>query len=80
MAADACACRVDKDGARVPRPCPSPWDHAAGVTRVPPRLAVDAKGNLLRAAPAGGKPAPAALRGVNWFGWEGGQHNFDGLW
>ncbi|KAI8470545.1 MAG: glycoside hydrolase superfamily [Monoraphidium minutum] len=80
LPSDACACRVDKNNTRVPAPCPSPWDHAAGGSRVPPRLIVDAKGALVREAAGGGKPRPAAMRGANWFGWEGGQRNFDGLW
>jgi hypothetical protein len=79
LPADACACRVDNNGNRVPRACPSPWDHPAGTSRVLPKLTVDKSGNLVRAA-GSGKAAPAALRGVNWFGWEVGAHNFDGLW
>jgi len=37
---------------------------------------VNAKGALVVASTS----AAAVLRGVNWFGWEVGQHNPDGLW
>lgn len=73
---DACACRVDNMNKRVPAACPSPWDHPAGTSQVPPALTVGPKGGLSLAA----TNEPAQLRGINWFGWEGGQHNPDGLW
>ena len=76
LPAAACSCRVDSSGQRVARACPSPWDHPAGASRVPPALAVSAAGALVNAATG----APAALRGVNVFGWEVGQQNIDGLW
>jgi hypothetical protein len=69
LPADACSCRVDSNGKRIARACPTPWDHPAGTTRIPAPLTVSAKGAL-----------SATLRGVNWFGWENGQHNVDGLW
>jgi hypothetical protein len=72
----ACMCRLDSNGTRIPRDCPSAFDHPAGTSRVPPALTVGATGALLLASTG----APAALRGANWFGWENGQHNPDGLW
>jgi hypothetical protein len=71
----ACTCRLDSNGTRIPRECPSPWDHAASTSRVPAPLSVSPKGTLQTSSGA----APL-LRGLNWFGWEGGQHNPDGLW
>ncbi|GBF93295.1 glycoside hydrolase [Raphidocelis subcapitata] len=71
----ACSCRVNSSGKPVRRDCPSPWDHPAGATRARPALTVDAAGALTVAATG----APAALRGVNWFGWEVNDRNPGGL-
>ena len=74
---DACTCRLDADGARVPMPCPSPWEAAAAAGRAPPPpVAVGRGGRFVDAATG----ADVVMRGVNWFGWNVGQYNFDGLW
>jgi len=90
LPADACSCRVDAAGLRVPAPCPSAWDLAAAGAdgsgghppAVLPALRVDSASGLLVQDPPNAATAPplARLRGLNWFGWETGQKNFDGLW
>jgi hypothetical protein len=72
----ACACRTDADGKRVPRDCLSPWDHAAGDKLVPPPVQVGPNGRFVSAL----NGADIVLKGVNWFGWNVGQFNVDGLW
>jgi hypothetical protein len=83
LPADACSCRVDAQGRRVPAPCPSAWDLSPpSASSPPPALRVNTKTGVLETDPpaAGGTPPLARLRGVNWFGWETGQKNLDGLW
>lgn len=81
MPADACSCRVDAQGRRVPAPCPSPWDLAGSTVPIP-ALRVNTATGVLELEPPNRTITPplARLRGLNYFGWETGQQNFDGLW
>ncbi|GBF87397.1 glycoside hydrolase [Raphidocelis subcapitata] len=72
----ACSCRVAVNGSRSGMDCPSPWDHPAGASQVPTPIRVGARGVFVSTESG----APVALRGVNWFGWELGSHNVDGLY
>jgi hypothetical protein len=88
LPADACSCRVDANGRRVPAPCPTAQDLAAAgapggvIPALPPALRVNTLTGVLELDPPSATVAPplARLRGINWFGWETGQKNFDGLW
>jgi hypothetical protein len=46
------------------------------LVQVPAALKITADGNLVEAA--SGKRAK--LKGINWFGWETGSANLDGIW
>lgn len=46
------------------------------LAQIPPALRVTAGGDLVKASSG----ARAVLHGVNWFGWETGTFNLDGLW
>ncbi|KAI8471777.1 MAG: glycoside hydrolase superfamily [Monoraphidium minutum] len=73
---DACTCRVTGGGERVPTKCPGPWDHAAGTKMAPTPVKVGAGGRFYSTETG----ADVVIRGVNWFGWNVGAYNFDGLW